>query len=68
MKMLFDIPVIPQSKYKCKECEYSAPYYTHEKSVYVNWYCSAIKSNRTSNGMQKIKANKAACKLFKSSK
>lgn len=62
---LFEIEPIEQSKHKCKECEYSAPYYRHYNSIYVSWYCSAIKSKRTSNGMLKIKANQTACKLFK---
>lgn len=65
MNTLFDITPIEKASRteKCKECIY-AQRWGYDKSPKIFWYCSAIKSKRTSNGLLKIKANQIACDKF----
>jgi len=58
---LFDIPEKDQPKTKCKQCEFSERHPCNSKII---WYCGIRKSNRTSNGQLKIKANNISCRLF----
>lgn len=64
MKTLFDIPIKKPEprKEKCKTCEYAERW---ECGGSFFWYCRAIKSKRTNNGLLKIKAGQTACDKYK---
>lgn len=66
MKTLFELPekikkVMKEEK--CKSCKYFTwiEYYSSRKI----FYCKLRKSNRTENGLLKIKANQEACFGYK---
>ena len=56
---LFEMPKNPNT---CRECLYRERWECRSKIIQ---YCSAIKSNRTENGLKKIKCKNKACELFK---
>lgn len=67
MDTLFELPPATRKtiiKEKCKTCEFIdwIEYYNGRKI----FYCDVRKSNRTRNRKLKIKANQAACQLYKS--
>lgn len=64
MNRLFEVPETPppKSEYKCRHCEHAE---RHECGTRNIWYCGIRKSNRTSNGLLKIKAGNSACLNFK---
>ena len=67
MDKLFDIDSVPKKhrEERCKECEhFTVLEYDTGKRIF---YCSLHKSNRTLNGLQKIKANQESCDAFKKS-
>ncbi len=49
-------------KNTCKDCEHRQRWQCNSK---VFQYCGARKSNRTNNGLLKIKCKDKACNLFK---
>lgn len=64
-KSLFDFPEIktqPKSGLTCKSCEHRQRWECNSK---VFQYCGARKSNRTENGLFKIKCKDVACPLYK---
>jgi len=60
---LFDIPIEnkPKSKNKCKHCKHIQRWNCNTK---VFFYCGKRKSNRTDNGLLKIKFNQESCNIF----
>lgn len=46
----------------CRNCKFAQPWECGSKVIY---YCSQLRSNRTDNGLKKIKLKDAACTLFK---
>lgn len=63
MDKLFDLEpdVLSQSK-TCKDCEHRQRWECNSKAFQ---YCGIRKSNRTDNGLLKIKCKLKACELFK---
>lgn len=55
---LFDIPESKQSQETCLTCKHRERWKCNSK---VFQYCGVIKSNRTSNGLLKIKCKTKAC-------
>lgn len=66
METLFNLDPKPLDKIEntCKDCEHRQRWECNSK---VFQYCGARKSNRTNNGLLKIKCKDAACLLFKKS-
>ncbi len=62
MKTLFEI----QPKFPNKTCRDCINRERHQKGGSIIQYCSVRKSNRTENGLLKIKAKDQACEQFKS--
>ncbi len=63
MDKLFDIPEqLPEITNTCKDCEHRQRWECNSK---VFQYCGVRKTNRTDNGLLKIKCKDAACPLFK---
>lgn len=64
MKYLFDIPIIPKVERveQCNTCCHSQRWQCGGSII---WYCGARKSNRTENGLLKIKARQTACDNYK---
>jgi hypothetical protein len=65
---LFDMPesVKPVETHagtgrRCNECRHGQGWVCGSKII---WYCWRRKSNRTDNGLLKIKARQAACEVF----
>ena len=46
---------------RCNECRHGHGWHCGSKVI---WYCHARRSNRTDNGLLKIKARQGACELF----
>ena len=65
LKTLFDIAPtsLPETRRKGKRCRTCKHMITHRYSK-RHKYCSKQKSNKTSNGLKKIKANDFACIKF----
>lgn len=62
--LLFNVPEIKQDNTnKCLNCINRERWQCNSK---VFQYCKVRKSNRTSNGLLKIKCKDVACHLFKS--
>jgi hypothetical protein len=62
MDKLFEIEEqVPKSKNTCNTCEHRQRWECNSK---VFQYCGIRKSNRTNNGLLKIKCKDAACPLF----
>jgi hypothetical protein len=59
-KKLFDIP-IQNSQYTCKDCKHRQRWQCNSKVIQ---YCGVRKSNRTENGLLKIKCKNTACSLL----
>jgi len=64
MNTLFEIEPSPP-KNTCLNCEHRQ---RHECNSKVFQYCGVRKSNRTNNGLLKIKCKDVACPLFKDEK
>ena len=63
METLFEIePVKPMNGKTCKDCAFRQRW---ECNSVVVQYCGVRKSNRTNNGLLKIKCKSTACNLFK---
>jgi hypothetical protein len=63
MNKLFEIEKQdPKVINTCLDCEYRE---RHQCNSKVFQYCGIRKSNRTNNGLLKIKCKDAACSLFK---
>lgn len=58
---LFDIPSVEKGE-TCRHCEHRQRWQCGGKVIQ---YCGARKSNRTENGLLKIKVTDPACPLFK---
>ena len=59
---LFEIEEqVPNTTTTCKDCEHRQRWECNSK---VFQYCGVRKSNRTSNGLLKIKCKDASCPLF----
>ena len=56
------VPQIETQKNTCKTCEHRQRWECNSK---VFQYCGVRKSNRTENGLLKIKCKDAACPLYK---
>ena len=54
-------PGLEQSQTRCKYCAFCERLKCGSKNIF---YCRKRKSNRTDNGLLKIKANKASCCFF----
>jgi len=62
MESLFDIEEqVPEIINTCKNCEHRQRWECNSK---VFQYCGVRKSNRTNNGLLKIKCKDASCSLF----
>jgi hypothetical protein len=63
-KTLFDLPNTAAAKHglTCNSCEHRQRWECNSK---VFQYCGVRKSNRTNNGLLKIKCKDAACPLYK---
>jgi hypothetical protein len=68
MTTLFDLPPLSRSEIalaliglKCRHCEHAEAWQCNSK---VFHYCRARKSNRTDNGLLKIKLKDQACLSF----
>lgn len=61
LNLAFDV-VLNENKTKCKHCRFIRRKCYGSKDFF---YCGLIRSNRTQNGMLKIKANNQSCKHFK---
>lgn len=59
--LLFEIPE-KQTNETCLNCEHRQRWECNTKVIQ---YCGVRKSNRTSNGLLKIKCKDKACELFK---
>jgi len=64
MEKLFDLDTKEPNKNDntCKQCEHRQSWECNSK---VFQYCGARKSNRTKNGLLKIKCKDTACIMFK---
>jgi len=63
MEKLFEIEEnIPKPTSTCNDCEHRE---RHQCNSKVFQYCGIRKSNRTDNGLLKIKCKDSACALFK---
>ena len=60
-KKLFDVPET-HNGLTCKTCEHRQRWQCNSK---VFQYCGVRKSNRTGNGLLKIKCKTKACSLYK---
>lgn len=60
--LLFYIPETPKATETCKTCEHRQRWECNSKAFH---YCGVIKSNRTSNGLLKIKCKTPACAQYK---
>jgi len=61
---LFDNPLkqsIPFKKKRCKHCKHIEKWAC---GGFFFYYCGISKSNRTKNGLAKVKCNKPACGAF----
>jgi len=58
---LFNIDPVPVTE-TCRHCEHRQ---RHQCGGSIIQYCGARKSNRTENGLLKIKVTDRACSLFK---
>ena len=66
METLFEIPIqVPEVTNTCKDCKHRQSWECNSK---VFQYCGIRKSNRTDNGLLKIKCKDAACLLFEKEK
>jgi len=61
MDTLFELPEAIKRE-KCKTCKF-IDWIEYDSGRKI-FYCTRIKSNRTANGLLKIKANRAACDLY----
>lgn len=62
MEKLFEVEeTIPVIKNTCKDCKHRQRWECNSK---VFQYCGIRKSNRTDNGLLKIKCKDVACMLF----
>ena len=62
MNQLFEIEEnVPEITNTCKDCEHRQRWICNSK---LFQYCGLRKSNRTNNGLLKIKCKDAACLLF----
>ncbi len=62
MKTLFDINPAKKRKETCNTCIYRQRWECGSKIIQ---YCGVRKSNRTDNGLLKIKCKNEACSLYK---
>lgn len=60
MMELFNVP-ITESGNTCRTCEHRQRWECNSKVIQ---YCGIRKSNRTDNGLLKIKCKDAACQLY----
>ena len=65
MKTLFDIEEIKPTGNTCRHCIHAQGWECGSKVIY---YCEIRKSNRTDNGLLKIKLKNIACAAFKKDK
>lgn len=65
MKKAIDLEPPPGTNFKCRNCEHIQAWRCNSK---VFQYCGIRKSNRTSNGLLKVKCKNPACNLFKQKK
>lgn len=66
MEELFEVEVVnPVIVNTCKDCEHRQRWECNSK---VFQYCGIRKSNRTTNGLLKIKCKDKACALFEENK
>jgi hypothetical protein len=66
MEALFESePHVEENKKKCNDCEHRQRWECNSKIIQ---YCGVRKSNRTNNGLLKIKCKDKACALFQETK
>lgn len=58
--LLFDVDKKLPPENRCRNCIHMTEHYYNSRLK----YCNISQSNRTSNGLKKIKANDAACPGF----
>lgn len=61
MEALFKVDPIETKGKNCKDCENRQRWQCNSKVIQ---YCGVRKSNRTNNGLLKIKTTDKACELF----